>query len=84
MEITTILLLLWITPMFLNFILLYFDEDVKTWGDLFYQGYLHFIPLINLSFTGMFILDIVFGNLIGFIAGKITKFWNEIKDKKIK
>jgi hypothetical protein len=72
MNTTTLLLILWIAPLFLNLILLYFHKDVETYGDLLENLWAHFIPLLNLIIT-LFFINVYF-----------KEFWDEFKNKKIK
>jgi hypothetical protein len=83
MEMTFIFWILWVAPIFINFTLLYFDDDVKTYGDLFSNFYIHLIPVVNLTITLAFIVYSIeekFGKYL-----KIpTEKWDKFMKTKIK
>ena len=84
MKTEEILLLLYIGPIILNFLLLYLDKETKTLEHLFELWWLHFIPMINVFATGVMIVDLIFCQWLGNLTNKFNLFWDKIKHTKIK
>lgn len=83
MEMTFILWLLWIVPIFINLTLLYFDDDVKTYGDLFHYFFIHLIPVLNLIITLFFIVHTISEKLENHL-NPIKEKWDKFMKTKIK
>ena len=69
---TLVIILCYIIPMILSMMLAYFDDNTETLGDFLRWSWVYLIPLIN-----------VVGS-VGFLEICLRKFWNRIKNIKIK
>lgn len=67
-----IFLIIYITSILINTVLMYFDKDVKTIGDLFERWWINLIPFFNIIIT-LYILSEI--SII---------LWGKIKNVKIK
>lgn len=71
-----IILLLYFVPMFINMLFVYSDKDVYTIEDLLKIWWAYFIPFLNIFMCLM--IPIYYINI------HIEKWWNKIKNTKIK
>jgi hypothetical protein len=87
MEFSTILWLAYLLPIPLNFLLLYYDKDVKTYGDLLNGAWLHILPVVNIFISLLFISDTIFEiieNKMGNPTSIIKYKWEKFKNTEIK
>ena len=76
-----ILLIVYITPMILNTLLMYFDKDVKTVGNLLEGWWLNLIPFANIFITFLILVDIITESIWKL---NLNEIWNKFKNIKIK
>lgn len=76
-----ILFIVYITPMILNPILMYFDKDVKTIGDLLEGWWINLIPFVNIFSTFLILVEIITENIWKL---NLNEIWNKFKNIKIK
>jgi hypothetical protein len=69
---TLVIILCYIVPMVLSIMLIYFDDGTETLGDFLRWSWVYLIPLIN-----------VVGSVC-FLVVFLGKFWNRIRNIKIK
>jgi cytochrome bd-type quinol oxidase subunit 2 len=69
---TLVIIVLYLIPMVLSMLVTYFDDDTETLGDFLRWSWVYLIPLIN-----------VVGSVCFFVI-YLNKFWNRIKNIKIK
>lgn len=87
MEFSTILWLAYLLPIPLNFLLLYYDKDVKTYGDLLNNAWVHLLPVANIFISLLFISHTIFEiieNKMGNPTSIIGYKWEKFKNTEIK
>ena len=57
---TNLILLLYVVPMLITFLLIYFDDDIKTVGDLLKYIWVCLTPFVNLTVIATFIIMFIY------------------------
>ena len=78
--ILNLILLLYVLPMVIMAVFQYFEEKPQTIGELLVDGWLIYVPCINLLATCM----IPFYYISKFYSGKFNSWWEKFKNIKIR
>lgn len=75
-----LIILGYILPLIINFIVCYCSDDILTRRDLLNWSWAYLIPVLNIYVILVFVLHF----LIAFIESKINKnWWNNFLDKRL-
>lgn len=77
--------LLYIIPVVLNFVYIYFDEDTKNVKDIFNYWVIIITPFVNILVSIIFIIHFVYVSLEKTrVAIRLTKWWDKLMNTKIR